>query len=152
MPLRLKVVFDNRGALKGRNSMRNFIAACVIGLAAPVLAQAEVLECDITKNGGWAADKYFFEVDHKAASALVYDAVANHYEGVETKKVGFSESAKKWVFTWKVAIYSKRGDNTRMQYRAAYFPARKELQLRATPGSGYKGEFLSKGNCKVAQP
>lgn len=129
--------------------MRKYIAALLIGLAAPVAGQAEVLECDLTKNEGWMGDKFFFEIDHQAGTAKAYDAVIRDYEGEKPKAVGFSESANKWVFTWKILGKSVTGQIAKMQYRAAYYPARKEIQIRATPGGSYAGEFRGRGTCKV---
>lgn len=131
--------------------MRKLIAALILSVAAPLAAGAEALECDLTQNGGWVGDKFLFQIDRKTNQALAYDGAIHKFGGGKPIAANFADEGKKQVFSWSLQVRNRSGQQTKMLYRAVYYPDQKTLQVRASAGGGYEGEFRSKGGCKVIE-
>jgi hypothetical protein len=114
-------------------------------------ANATLLECNMRPtdtSGGYVTELYFFEYEPGAKEATAADAIIQYYnDGPITAKLS-EDTKKKTVFTWNVIMTNSTGQQTKMQYRAAYFKADKSITIRATPGGGYVGDFEARGKCK----
>ncbi len=111
--------------------------------------QADVLDCTVKAGralGGWITDRYVFKYDPAGPDAQVIDGVI---QGVYGKPIAAEHKAtsKKTVFTWAVETSDSGGQQATIFYRAAYFPARKEVTIVALPG-GYSNNFDARGTCK----
>lgn len=128
---------------------RSVAVACVMALSA-MTAQATTLDCklDTTRAKGWVRPAYQFTYDLAAGTSTAthcddgcsFDGKAS---GVEGKKV---------VLTWSRIAKDTRGRSSVWSYRAAWFPAKNMVTVRATPGAGYRGNYEGRGSCVVVDP
>lgn len=133
--------------------MTRFLSAATTAfLCIPSLAGALTLECNVPESnsgGGYITDVYVFEYNENSGEAIVADGWIMHLHDAPIPARVTEDTSKKLAFSWTLNITNGAGQQTKMQYRAAYFKASKELLVRGTPGGGYGGNFEGRGKCKV---
>ncbi|MCU0827366.1 MAG: hypothetical protein MUE52_08145 [Tabrizicola sp.] len=128
------------------------MAAAAALLATSSLAQALTLECNIpstNSGGGYVTELYVFEFNEQTGEALVADGWIMHVHDTPIAAKVSDNSKKKLALSWNLVITNSSGQQTKMQYRAAYYKETKEVVVRATPGGGYGGSFEGRGKCKT---
>jgi hypothetical protein len=129
--------------------VRSLLVAACICVTGP--ANALSLDCTLTPSanaGGWVTDRYYFEIDEEAGTALANDAVIQFFLKEVARAVVAENSAKKLVLTWNVQTRTGSNHQAKMQYRAAYFKADKSVIVRGIPGGGYNNNFEARGRCE----
>lgn len=115
-------------------------------------AAALTLECKVKAGlagGGYITDIYVFRFDEAKGTALAADGWILHYHDAPIAAKVSDNTKKKLVLTWNLTITNGSGQQTKMQYRAAYFKGTGDLNVSATPGGGYSGNFEGRGTCKA---
>lgn len=129
--------------------LRNIVSAAAL-ICAVGQAQATVLECKLnpgSAGGGYVTELYYFEFAEGDDKASAADALIQYYnKGPVVAKIS-SNTAKKLAISWKVQITNSTGQQTNMQFRAAYFKGNKSVTVRATP-PGYANSFEARGTCR----
>jgi hypothetical protein len=132
--------------------LKDLIAAAFAMLSISSASNALTLECKVPETnagGGYVTSLYVFEYSDASGEALVADGwIMDIHDAPIAAKVPDDTKAK-LVFTWNLVINNSSGQQTKMQYRAVYYKANKELVVRATPGGGYGGNFEGRGKCKA---
>jgi hypothetical protein len=116
------------------------------------MAQALTLECKVPATnggGGYVTELYIFEVNEENGEAIVADGWIMHVHDAPIPAKISDNSKKKLALTWNLVISNNSGQQTKMQYRAAYYKDTKEVVVRAVPGGGYGGTFEGRGKCKT---
>jgi hypothetical protein len=127
---------------------KTMVLAASLALTMAGGASAKVVECT-TPEKGWVSNQFIFGYDAGASTATIYDPVIHHFVG-EPIQGKVEETAKKTVFNWSVMVQI-RGAQTKMSYRASFFPANGQFTVRATPGAGYVENFEGRGTCVVKE-
>ena len=128
--------------------MVRLMIAAALGLAFATPVYAKVLECT-TPEDNWVNSPYIFGYEANAATATIYDPVIHTFVG-EPINGKVEETPKKIVFNWSVLVQI-RGEQTKMSYRASFFPADGRFTVRGTPGGDYTGHFEGRGTCVVKE-
>jgi hypothetical protein len=126
------------------------IAAVVLSLAIPSLANALTLECSMQQTnagGGYVTDIYVLQHDEASGKAIAADGLIQHFNGGPVDAKITEDTANKLVMTWSVTITNSTGQPAIMRFRATYFKATKKVTIRAMPG-GYDNSFEGRGACK----
>lgn len=125
---------------------RLLIVAVLLSWAGAASAEPMRMYCKFAKSKGWLTEQFFFDVD-AAGKATVVDPIVLHYEGKPIEAKVVENNGKRLTMIWNVVMRNKRGQVTRMAYRAAYLKGNGRISMTAKP-SGYDNSFNGRGNCQ----